>query len=139
VGLEFEPRFGPGPLYQLAKPAVQLYRPGLALSAITPTPSLVPCDRFAPAPPAAPPGCQEPGAGGIADTPSQLFEDQHGVRSLAYRVLDLSPGAIKSADPWLNDVLVPTFGPRMVCTRCGIIGADARLFDTIGVVPALLL
>jgi hypothetical protein len=21
---------------------------------------------------------------------------------------------------------VPTFGPRMVCTRCGIIGADAR-------------
>jgi hypothetical protein len=21
---------------------------------------------------------------------------------------------------------VPSFGPRMVCTRCGIIGADAR-------------
>jgi hypothetical protein len=28
--------------------------------------------------------------------------------------------------PWPNDVPVPTFGPRMVCTRFGIIGADAR-------------
>jgi hypothetical protein len=34
--------------------------------------------------------------------------------------------AIMSADPWSDDVPVPTFGPRMVCTRCGIIGADAR-------------
>jgi hypothetical protein len=33
---------------------------------------------------------------------------------------------ILSADPWSDDVPVPTFGPRMVCTRCGIIGADAR-------------
>jgi hypothetical protein len=31
-----------------------------------------------------------------------------------------------SADPWSDDVPVPTFGPRMVCTRCGIVGADAR-------------
>jgi hypothetical protein len=30
------------------------------------------------------------------------------------------------ADPWSNNVPVPSFGPRMVCTRCGIIGADAR-------------
>jgi hypothetical protein len=29
-----------------------------------------------------------------------------------------------SADPWSNDVPVPTFGPCMVCTRCGIIVAD---------------
>jgi len=28
--------------------------------------------------------------------------------------------------PWPNDAPVPTFGPRMVCTRLGIIGADAR-------------
>jgi hypothetical protein len=34
--------------------------------------------------------------------------------------------AILSADPWSDDVPVPSFGPRMVCTRCGIIGADAR-------------
>jgi hypothetical protein len=33
---------------------------------------------------------------------------------------------IMSADPWSDDVPVPTFGPRMVCTNCGIIGADAR-------------
>jgi hypothetical protein len=25
-----------------------------------------------------------------------------------------------------NRVLVRAFGPRMVCTRCGIVGADAR-------------
>jgi hypothetical protein len=31
-----------------------------------------------------------------------------------------------SADPWPDHVPVPSFGPRMVCTRCGIIGADAR-------------
>jgi hypothetical protein len=30
--------------------------------------------------------------------------------------------AIMSATPWPDDVPVPTFGPRMVCTRCGIIG-----------------
>jgi hypothetical protein len=39
----------------------------------------------------------------------------------------MPPPAIMSADPWSDDVPVPTFGPRMVCTNCGIIGADARL------------
>jgi hypothetical protein len=29
-----------------------------------------------------------------------------------------------AGDP--SAVSVPTFGPRMVCTRCGIVGADAR-------------
>ena len=29
-------------------------------------------------------------------------------------------------DPWPDNVPVPLFGPRMVCTRCGIIGADVR-------------
>ena len=28
--------------------------------------------------------------------------------------------------PYANDVPVPAFGPRMVCTSCGMIGADAR-------------
>ena len=37
-----------------------------------------------------------------------------------------SPGIV-SADPWPDDVSVPTFGPRMVCTRCGIMGGAARL------------
>ncbi len=27
---------------------------------------------------------------------------------------------------YADDVPVPAFGPRMVCTRCGAIGADAR-------------
>jgi hypothetical protein len=34
--------------------------------------------------------------------------------------------AVPSADHWSDDVAAPTFGPRMVCTRCGIVGADAR-------------
>jgi hypothetical protein len=29
-------------------------------------------------------------------------------------------------DGYVEDVPVPWFGPRMVCTGCGIIGADAR-------------
>ena len=35
-------------------------------------------------------------------------------------------GAMRSAERRPDDVPVPTFCPRMVCTRCGIIGADAR-------------
>jgi hypothetical protein len=31
-----------------------------------------------------------------------------------------------SVEAWPDHVPVPAFGPRMVCTRCGIIGADAR-------------
>jgi hypothetical protein len=27
---------------------------------------------------------------------------------------------------WPDHVAVPTFGPCMVCTSCGIVGADAR-------------
>jgi hypothetical protein len=51
----------------------------------------------------------------------------NGVRTLAvwcdglghhHRVLDVSAYA--------DDVPVPSFGPRMVCTECGDIGADAR-------------
>src|ERR1700731_2281185 len=34
--------------------------------------------------------------------------------------------ATLNVEAWSDDVPVPTFGPRMVCTRCGIIGADAR-------------
>jgi hypothetical protein len=34
--------------------------------------------------------------------------------------------AILSADAWPDQLPVPTFGPRMVRIRCGIIGADAR-------------
>jgi hypothetical protein len=50
-----------------------------------------------------------------------------GVGSLDVSCWQCHHWVILSADPWSDDVPVPTFGPRMVCTRCGIIGADARL------------
>jgi hypothetical protein len=50
----------------------------------------------------------------------------NGVRSLAVSCHLCHHAAVLSADSWPDQVPVPTFGPRMVCTRCGIIGADAR-------------
>jgi hypothetical protein len=50
----------------------------------------------------------------------------NGVRSLDVTCWQCHHRAIMSADPWPVDAPVPTFGPRMVCTRCGIVGADAR-------------
>jgi hypothetical protein len=41
-------------------------------------------------------------------------------------LLELPAQAVLSADRWPDDVPLPTFGPRMVSTSCGIIGADAR-------------
>jgi hypothetical protein len=49
-----------------------------------------------------------------------------GVRSLDVSCWLCRHQAVLSADRWPDDVVVPTFGPRMVCTGCGIIGADAR-------------
>jgi hypothetical protein len=50
----------------------------------------------------------------------------NGVRSLAVSCHLCHHRAILSADTWPDHVPVPAFGPRMMCTRCGIIGADAR-------------
>jgi hypothetical protein len=52
-------------------------------------------------------------------------------RSLRVRGLDVTctncrHAALLDVDSYPDDVLVLAFGPRMVCTRCGIIGADAR-------------
>ena len=49
-----------------------------------------------------------------------------GVRSLAVSCELCHHAAVLSAEPWPDHVPVPSFGPRMVCTSCGIIGADAR-------------
>jgi hypothetical protein len=49
-----------------------------------------------------------------------------GVRSLDVPCWNCQHQAVMSADRWPDDVAVPMFGPRMVCTRCGIVGADAR-------------
>jgi hypothetical protein len=50
----------------------------------------------------------------------------NGVRSLDVCCWVCHHRAIMSADPWSDDVPVPTFGLWMVCTGCGILGADAR-------------
>jgi hypothetical protein len=47
----------------------------------------------------------------------------NGVRSLDMSCSLCHHRAILSAQPWPDHVLpVPMFGPRMVCTRCGIVG-----------------
>jgi hypothetical protein len=50
----------------------------------------------------------------------------NGVRSLDVCCWQCHHRAILRADPWPDHVAVSAFGPRMVCSRCGIIGADAR-------------
>jgi hypothetical protein len=49
-----------------------------------------------------------------------------GVRSLAVTCELCHDAAPLNADSYADDVPVPSFGPRMVCTCCGIIGADTR-------------
>jgi hypothetical protein len=49
-----------------------------------------------------------------------------GVRSLSVRCWLCHHGAVLRADAWSDDVRVPWSGPRMVCTGCGILCADAR-------------
>ena len=49
-----------------------------------------------------------------------------GVRSLAVKCEVCHHEAVLPTDRWGDAVLVRAFGPRMVCTRCGIVGADAR-------------
>jgi hypothetical protein len=50
----------------------------------------------------------------------------NGVRSLAVSCLICRHEAVLDVETWPDSVPVPAFGQRMVCTRCGIIGADAR-------------
>jgi hypothetical protein len=49
-----------------------------------------------------------------------------GVRSLAVSCLLCHHAAVVDVEVLPDGVAVPSFGRRMVCTRCGIIGADAR-------------
>jgi hypothetical protein len=51
---------------------------------------------------------------------------ENGVRSLLIRCRNCHHEKITNVDHLPGDPTVPTFGPRMVCTRRGIIGADAR-------------
>jgi hypothetical protein len=51
----------------------------------------------------------------------------NGVRALAAWCLDRSCNhrSTLNVSKYADDVPVPSFGPRMVCTICGAIGADA--------------
>jgi hypothetical protein len=49
-----------------------------------------------------------------------------GVRSLSVNCWACHHQAVLAVDAWPDHVPVPSVGPRMVCTACGIIGADAR-------------
>jgi hypothetical protein len=49
-----------------------------------------------------------------------------GVRALFVSCWNCHHLAALSVDRWSDDVAVPAFGPRMVCTGWGIVGADAR-------------
>jgi hypothetical protein len=51
---------------------------------------------------------------------------ENGVRSLDVSCWQCHHRAILNVEAWPDHVPVPTLGPRMVCTRCGIIGVDAR-------------
>jgi hypothetical protein len=49
-----------------------------------------------------------------------------GVRSLSVTCELCHHGAVLPADDWSDAVLVRDFRHRMVCSICGIVGADAR-------------
>jgi hypothetical protein len=49
-----------------------------------------------------------------------------GVRSLFVTCELCHHEAVLSAERWGDAMLVREFRPRMVCTRCGMVGADAR-------------
>jgi hypothetical protein len=53
---------------------------------------------------------------------------ENGVRSLAITCgsLHCHHEATLDVSAFPNEATVPSFGPRMVCTRCGAVGADAR-------------
>ena len=49
-----------------------------------------------------------------------------GVRSLSVSCWLCHHGAVLIADRWSDEVQLPSLGTRMVCTGCGIVGADVR-------------
>jgi hypothetical protein len=53
---------------------------------------------------------------------------ENGMRSLsvACGALCYHHQAVLDVSAYANEVTVPSFGPRMVCTSCNAVGADAR-------------
>jgi hypothetical protein len=50
----------------------------------------------------------------------------NGVQRLDVSCWECHHKAVLDVDGYGDDVLVPSFGPRLVCTKCGAIGCDAR-------------
>ena len=50
----------------------------------------------------------------------------NGVRRLDVSCWECGHSAVLDVDGYGDDVPVPSFGPRLVCTKCGAIGGDAR-------------
>jgi hypothetical protein len=51
---------------------------------------------------------------------------ENGVHSLAVTCQLCHHESVMNADAFDGAIPMPAFGPRMVCTSCGIVGADAR-------------
>jgi hypothetical protein len=51
---------------------------------------------------------------------------ENGVRSLSVTCELCHHEAVMNVDALDSAIPVPAFGPRMVCTSCGIVGADVR-------------
>jgi hypothetical protein len=51
---------------------------------------------------------------------------ESGVRSLAFQCHRCHHERTMNVDHLPGDLTVPSFVPRMVCTKCGIVGADVR-------------
>jgi hypothetical protein len=50
----------------------------------------------------------------------------NGVRSLAVTCFNCNHQAIINVDGYPDRMPVPDFGGRLMCTRCGTVGADVR-------------
>ena len=59
---------------------------------------------------------------GLCGTTNRSFPAQHD----AIKHLWCNHEAVLDVGRFADDLTVPSFGPRMVCTICGAIGADGR-------------
>jgi hypothetical protein len=51
---------------------------------------------------------------------------QNGVRSIEVMCHGCRHEVVLNVDQYPGDLLVREFGPRLVCTKCGMVGADVR-------------